>query len=110
MTTYTQGRKVEYQVIDTLKDHGYDTVRGASSKGLADVVAVGDDHLLIVNCKRTTPPGPSERRDLLRIALRLPGRAVPLVALHPRRQPLIFRRLTGPGPRDWVAWTPGDSA
>lgn len=108
MTGYTEGRRVEYEVIDELKEAGYDTVRAASSKGLADVVAVGADHLLLVSCKRTTPPGPTERADLLRIAARLPGVALPLVALHPRRQPLSFRRLTGPGPKDWTAWTTGD--
>ena len=110
MTGYAAGVRVEHAVIAHLQAHGYDTVRAASSKGLADVVAVGADHLLLVNCKRTTPPGPAERADLVRIAARIPGVAIPLVALRPARKPLEFRRLTGVGPGDWTAWTPGDTA
>ena len=102
MSRYSQGRDVEYAVIDHLKAHGYDTIRAASSKGLADVVAIGDAHVLLVNCKRTQMPGPGERADLLRVAARVS--AIPLVALKPFREALVFRRLTGPGPRDWYPW------
>jgi Holliday junction resolvase len=105
---YSEGRRVEYAAIDYLRANGYDTVRAASSKGLADVVAIKPGQVLLVNCKRTTMPGPSERADLLRIAASLPGVGVPLVALHPRREPLTFRRLTGAGPKDWTPWTPDD--
>lgn len=106
MSGYTEGRKVEYDVIAALQADGYETVRAASSKGLADVVAIKTGQVLLVNCKRTTMPGPAERADLLRIAALLPGVGVPVVALHPRRQPLTFRLLTGPGPRDWEPWSP----
>jgi Holliday junction resolvase len=102
---YTQGRAVEHDVIAHLQGHGYDTVRAASSKGLADVVAIKPGQVLLVNCKRTTMPGPGERIDLIRIASCLPGVSVPLVALHPRGKPLQFRRLTGIGPKAWVVWT-----
>lgn len=104
MSSYSQGRRVEYAVIEHLKAEGYDTIRGASSKGIADVVAIKFGQVLLVNCKRTTPPGPAERAQLLRVAACLPHVAVPLVALHPARQPLRFRRLTGPGARDWQPW------
>lgn len=110
MSSYHDGRRVEYTVIDHLKENGYDTVRAASSKGLADVVAIKPGQVLLVNCKRTTAPGPAERADLLRIAACLPGVGVPLVALNPFRQGLQFRHLTGPGPRDWVAWTADEVA
>lgn len=108
MSGYAEGRRVEYDVIEHLKANGYDTVRAASSKGLADVVAIKPGQVLLVNCKRTTMPPPAERVDLLRIASCLPGVSVPLVAIHPRRQPLTFRQLTGAGPRDWTPWTPDD--
>lgn len=104
MNEYREGRRVEYAVIAHLQEQGYDTIRAASSKGLADVVAIKPGQVLLVNVKRTTPPGPAERADLLRVAASLPGVAVPLVALKPRREGLTFRRLTGPGPREWVAW------
>ena len=107
MSGYSQGRDVEYAVIDDLKPNGYDTVRAASSKGLADVVAVKPGQILFVNVKRTTPPGPAERADLLRVAGYLPGAGVPLVALGPASR-LTYRRLTGPGPADWEPWTPDE--
>jgi Holliday junction resolvase len=63
MSGYTEGRAVEYAVIDHLRENGYDTVRAASSKGLADVVAIKPGQVLLVNCKRTTMPGPGGPRD-----------------------------------------------
>ena len=106
MSGYSAGVRVEHAVIHDLAAHGWDTIRAASSKGLADVVAIRAGQLLLVNCKRTTPPGPVERAGLLRVAAHLPGVAVPLVALWPARRPLTYRLVTGPGPRDWTPWTP----
>jgi hypothetical protein len=84
-------------------------MRGASSKGLCDVLAIKEGEVLFINVKRTTPPGPAERADLLRIAGYLPGVGVPLVALGPASR-LTFRLLTGPGPADWEPWTPDEIA
>ena len=102
MSGYRQGRDVEYEVIHSLTEDGYDTIRAASSKGLADVVAIKPGQVLLVNVKRTTPPGPAERKALLRVASHLPCVAVPLVALG--RPSLQFRRLTGVEPWAWVPW------
>jgi hypothetical protein len=107
---YTQGRAVEYAVLHDLQQHGYDTVRAASSKGLADVVAIKVGQVLVVNCKRTAMPGPAERADLIRVADCLPGIALPIVALKPRLQQLQYRLLTGAGPKAWAAWTPDEFA
>jgi len=104
MTGYQEGRRVEWAVIHHLTENGYETIRAASSKGLADVVAVKDSQVLLVNCKRTTMPRPTERKNLLRIAAMLPGVGIPLVALHPFRGRLEYRQLTGPGPKDWRPW------
>lgn len=112
MSGYSDGVRVEHAVIDDLKANGYDTVRAASSKGLADVVAIKPGQVLMVNVKRTTPPGPAERADLLRVAGYLPGVGVALVALGPASR-VTYRRLTGVGAKDWVSWTPdeiGDAA
>lgn len=107
MASYHDGRRVEYAVIEDLKANGYDTIRGASSKGLADVVAIKAGQVLLVNCKRTKPPGPAERVDLLRVAAHLPGVAVPLVALKPlgMKRPQ-FWELTGAGAKDRRPWFP----
>lgn len=110
MSGYAQGVRVEHAVIHHLTENGYDCTRAASSKGAADVIASKPGQVLLINCKRTTPPGPAERADLLRVAAHLPDLMVPLVALKPNRQGLQFRRLTGPGPRDWEPWTADEVA
>jgi Holliday junction resolvase len=109
---YSDGRRVEYAVIDQLRIDGYDTIRGASSKGLADVVGIKPGQVVLVNCKRTTMPGPAERADLLRVASHLPGVAVPLVARKPLREPLTFVRLLSSSHGHYTVepWWPDDAA
>jgi hypothetical protein len=106
---YGLGREVEWAVIHELADDGYHTQRAASSKGMADVVAIKPGQVLLVNVKRTTPPGPAERAALIKVAAMLPGVGVPLVALGPASR-VTYRRLTGVGPHDWVAWVPDEVA
>lgn len=106
MSGYTDGRRVEHAVIHDLTRDGYDTVRAASSKGLADVVAMKPGQVLLINCKRTRMPPPAERADLLRLAGHLPGIAVPLVARKPRGAAHVtYVELTGTGPKDCRAWS-----
>jgi Holliday junction resolvase len=100
---YTDGRRIEYAVIHALTQAGYECTRAASSKGVADVIAIGDGVVLLVNVKRTRPPGPSERAALLRVADRLGPVAVPLVAIGPASR-LTWRVLTGPGPDEYLTW------
>jgi Holliday junction resolvase len=107
---YAQGVRVEHHVVHHLTANGYDCQRAASSKGVADVVAFKAGQVLLVNVKRTSMPPPAERVELLRVAACLPGVAVPLVALKPSRKPLEFRRLTGPGPREWEPWAADEAA
>jgi hypothetical protein len=109
MSGYSDGVRVEHAVIHELTRDGYHTVRAASSKGMADVVAVKDGQVLFINVKRTTPPGPKERAQLLAVAACLPGVGVPIVALGPASR-VTYRRLTGHGPRDWVPWTSDEVA
>lgn len=106
MSGYEDGRRVEWAVVHDLQANGYETTRAASSKGVADVIGIKAGQVLFVNCKRTSMPRPGERKDLLRVAAMLPGVGVPLVALHPVRQSLVYRLLTGPGPKDWQPWSP----
>jgi hypothetical protein len=106
---YSDGVRVEHAVIHGLTEDGYECTRAASSKGFADVVAIKAGQVLLVNVKRTTPPGPAERAELIRVAAMLPGVGVPLVALGPASR-VTYRRLTGHGPRDWVAWSSDEVA
>lgn len=106
MSRYGQGVRVEHAVADDLRAHGYHVVRAASSKGAADVIALGHGEVIAVNVKRTRMPSPAERRHHLAVADSIPGVILPIVALKPARQPLEYRLLTGPGPRDWCTWEP----
>lgn len=110
MSGYEDGRRVEWAVVHDLQANGYETTRAASSKGFSDVVAIKSGQVLIVNCKRTTMPGPAERKHALRVASMLPGVGVPLVALHPKGRPLSYRRLVGVMAGAWVPWSPDEVA
>lgn len=106
MSNYSQGVAVEHAVIDDLRANGYDTVRGAGSKGAADVVAIKPGQVLIVSCKRTEMPRPPERAELVRVAAHLPGVGLAIVARKPRREPITYARLTGAAWGAWEPWTP----
>jgi hypothetical protein len=108
----------------TYDGYGYTCLRSSGSRGAVDVVAVGPDEkfvgpdgdhygsLLFVQCKITNPViPPAERIAIQDLALR--AGAVPLVAFKAKdrvtgRITIHFRRLTGPGPKDWESWTPGE--
>lgn len=97
MSNYNRGRELEYRVKDFLTDNGYWCIRAASSKGIADLVAMKAGETLMVSCKTKTLPGPAERVELVRVA-RMVG-AVPIVATRGARgtgRPLL-RRLLGDG-------------
>lgn len=105
MSGYSDGRRVEYAVMHELTAAGYQCTRAASSKGAADVIAIHDDEIALVNVKRTSPPGPAERRQLLHTAARIPAYAQPVIALGPASR-VTYRLLTGPGAHDWREWHP----
>lgn len=105
MSGYRAGRNVEYAVIHDLQANGYFTVRGASSKGLADVVAIKEGQVCLVNVKKTTPPGPAERAALWRVSRCIPDFGIALVALGPASR-ITYRELTGTSPKAWREWTP----
>jgi len=80
MSGYHQGRRVEWWWMHHLTDNGYECTRAASSKGVADVIAIKQGQVLLINVKRTSMPPPHERRELVRVARLLPGVAVPAIA------------------------------
>jgi hypothetical protein len=124
-TPYEQGRRFAYRVSQALAADGYSIIRSAGSKTKVDIVAFKDmarhrlldgsmwpdrSELLFVQAKKangTCPP--AERIELLRLAGM--ARALPIVAYQPQpRKPIAYRRLTGPGPKDWQPWTPDEVA
>ena len=114
-----RGRGAENAVRDELGAYGYDVMRSAASKGAADLIAVGDRFAVLVQVKLVKTgkpfemPSPAERQQLLRIAARL-GNAYAVAACRTegsgsRPAVTVYRLLTGPGPKDWISWAPGQS-
>lgn len=122
--TTRQGANFELKVMHDLEEHGYTCLRSSGSRGAVDVVAVTpvggwvDKYmrdscgLLFIQCKITNPViPPYERNAIQELATR--GGAVPLVA-HWAKDPgtglmrVHYRQLTGPGPKDWAHWAPGE--
>ena len=122
--TTRQGANFELKVMHDLEEHGYTCLRSSGSRGAVDVVAVGPertefdkrygltDPLLFIQCKITNPViPPYERNAIQELATR--AGAVPLVA-HWAKDPgtglmrVHYRQLTGPGPKDWAHWAPGE--
>jgi Holliday junction resolvase len=110
MSSYHDGRRVEWAVIHDLTENGYQCTRAASSKGVADVIAIKSGQVLLINVKRTSTPGPAERLALLKVAAMLPGVAVPILARKPPRQPIRYELMNAGTPRTWVRWTPDEVA
>lgn len=113
-----RGRKSENAVADDLGLYGYDVIRSAASKGAADLIAIGDRHVVLVQVKLGTHgepfkmPPPAEREQLLRLAGRI-GNALPVAVCRipgagSRPAVSAYRLLTGPGPKEWRGWAPGD--
>lgn len=129
--TAQQGAAFERRVIHDLSGspdgthpgYGYDCVRSAASKGKIDIVAFGplstyecgaapDAIQLHIQCKLTNPQiGPTARMELMDLALR--AGAIPIVAHWAADETtglkrVHYRQLTGPGPKDWAPWAPGE--
>lgn len=105
--TAQQGARLERRVRAELDELGYVTLRSAGSKGKVDVVAFGNDVILTIQCKWSNPQiSPAERQALLEIELLTGGATIPLVASNDRGT-TVWRRLTGPGPKEWRPWAPG---
>lgn len=105
MSHYSAGRAREHEVRHDLQANGYEVIRSAGSKTKVDLVAFKPGQLLWVQCKSgLAAPSPEERRTLIAAAEMTSG--VPIVALRPLRKPIEYRRLTGPGPKEWAPWSP----
>lgn len=104
MTNYDRGRAFEYDTRDRLVGDGYWVMRSAGSKGKVDILAIKDGHTLFVQCKADGKCSPAERAELLRIAALIDG--LPIVAYRDRG--VRFRLLNGPGPAQWVPWSPDE--
>ena len=127
--TAAQGAAFERRIISDLEQYGYDCTRAAASKGKIDVWAVPQlvplkgfplpgrlthvpGTLLAIQAKLSDPLlTPAERMAVMDIALR--SQALPLVAHWAKSETtglmaVHYRQLTGPGPKEWAHWAPGE--
>ena len=102
MSGYTAGRRVEYRWSHYFRDNGYEVQRGASSKGVADLLCFKPGQVLLVNVKKAAMPSPEERRYLAQVAAMLPGVAVPVIA---RGKNLLRVTDDGTDPKACVPFT-----
>lgn len=105
MSKYSRGADFERTTIHALEAEGYSTIRSAGSKGKIDIAAFKTGEMLFIQCKINGLCSPAERAEVLRLA-EMVG-AVPLVAYKvPGKAKVLYRRLTGPGPSEFVEWSP----
>lgn len=53
MSNVRRGHDTERRCARELKALGYDVIRSAASKSVWDIVAINQDYVLLVQCKRT---------------------------------------------------------
>lgn len=104
---------------------GYECLRSSGSAGKIDVLAIAPLHqhwapfatpLLFIQCKikahpLRSPLTPTARMELMDLALRAGALALTAskgLDVKTGRVRPHFRQLTGPGPRDWLPWEPGE--
>ncbi len=107
-TNYTRGRAFEYRTKALLESLGYYVIRSAGSKGIADLVAIGDTVAAFVQCKRSGAISAKEWNALYSKCLEL--HAIPLVAMmRGKHRGVAIYRLLGPrvsrAERDWSLFT-----
>lgn len=111
-----RGTRAENLVADHLRELGYDVIRSAASKGAADLVVVSERWILFVQVKicakgkTYTQLTPTERRQLLRVAHRVPnGHGFAVVAQHrpgSGSRPAVteYHQLLADDPKEHVRW------
>lgn len=61
---YRRGRKFEYEIKNHLEEKGFLTFRTAGSHGIADIIGVSNNDVLLVQCKYGQKPTKSERMEM----------------------------------------------
>jgi Holliday junction resolvase len=101
-TPYQRGLVFEHATRTHLQTEGYDVIRAAGSHTPADLIAIKQGQLLLVQCKLDGRIGPHARNQLLELAHKI-DTGIAIVAWKKRGtiNPQ-YRQLTGPGPTDWT--------
>jgi len=69
LTPYQRGIKYEHKARRELEERGYFVVRAAQSRGPADLVAIGPDHVLVIQVTARKRPHRTKIRDLQNLRL-----------------------------------------
>jgi Holliday junction resolvase len=85
MNAKAKGTRAEHKSIKLLEGQGYKCTRAAASLGTFDLVAIGADDVLLVQCKSNRWPGASEMEAIR--TFRAPALARKLIHRWRDRQP-----------------------
>jgi Holliday junction resolvase len=90
MSNYAKGRRKEYRVQRLLEAAGYQTIRAASSKGVADIVAVRGREVRFISVKSDNYATSIEREALQILARSAHGAySVEIWRMPDRKEPRI---------------------
>ena len=87
---YRKGRALEYAVKRHLEEQGYFVVRSAGSRGPADLVALKNGEILLIQCKKDGHLSKDEAYELLEAARVAGGKAV---LAYPDGRRLILKEI-----------------
>ena len=109
VSRYDGGAALERAAKKLLEGSGYYVVRSAGSKGVADMVALKPDEVVLVQCKTDGYLSPGERVAFRGLCVRLG--AVCVVGWWERTGPrggrsAAFLELTSMGPAGFRSWIP----
>lgn len=96
MNRIAKGCRAEHRSIELLQQEGYACIRSAASKGAFDVVAIGREDVLLIQCKCTRWPSAGRAgRDARRgVPQQLQKARAPLArSLHRARRQGTVKRL-----------------
>jgi Holliday junction resolvase len=84
---YIRGRKLEYDVMKIFEKANYYVFRNAGSHGVADVIAIKDDEVVLIQCKSGKKPTKQERKQMFDFHIKTsPNIEILLAHKEPRKK------------------------
>lgn len=90
---YRRGRRLEYIIVDMFNSSGWLVHRSAGSHGIADVIAIKKDVVLLIQCKYGTKPTKDERLKMFNSQSNLGKNMFVVLAYKKPRTKLQFFEL-----------------
>jgi Holliday junction resolvase len=92
-TAYEVGRRFEYRVRDHFRKLGYFVMRSPQSKTIVDLIVLGHDTVLLVQCKTSGVISPDDWNELFFLARDTCG-ATAILCERVKRK-LVMHEITG---------------